>query len=160
MGTTTRSDLASGGTSVVLRAGSDLDFSALVRVWRSAVDATHAFLSDEDRRSIENLLASDYLPAVRLTVADRDGKPVAFAGTSEGRLEMLFVDDAYRGHGIGTALLEHVRRADGVTDVDVNEQNSDAVTFYESRGFVRVGRSDLDGAGRPYPILHMVRPSE
>jgi putative acetyltransferase len=128
-------------------------------VWRSAVDATHDFLPDADRDSIEGLLASDYLPAVRLTVAELRGEPIAFAGTSDGKLEMLFVHDALRGRGIGSMLLEHVLREEGVVEVDVNEQNPAAVAFYAAKGFTVSGRSALDEAGRPYPLLHMSRSS-
>ena len=38
---------------------------------------------------------------------------------------------------------------------DVNEQNVQAVGFYRHMGFVVVGRSPTDDAGRPYPLLHM-----
>lgn len=68
---------------------------------------------------------------------------------------MLFVDARQRGHGIGTALLSFVVAEHGVTAVDVNEQNVQAVEFYRRRGFTVVGRSELDDQGRPYPILHM-----
>ena len=43
----------------------------------------------------------------------------------------------------------------GATRVDVNEQNEPALGFYRHLGFAVVGRSALDGQGRPYPLLHM-----
>ena len=39
--------------------------------------------------------------------------------------------------------------------VDVNEQNVRAVGFYERLGFRQIGRSPLDSAGMPYPLLHL-----
>ncbi len=132
------------------------EYPRLVAVWRTAVDATHDFLAVEDRDAIEARLASDYFPHVELVVAEREGAVVGFAGTAGNRLEMLFVDAAERGHGVGTALLAHVVEH-GVTAVDVNEQNPQAVGFYRRRGFDVVGRSELDGDGRPYPLLHLAR---
>jgi putative acetyltransferase len=126
-------------------------------VWRSAVDAKHHFLSDEDRDSIESLLASEHLPEVRLTVVELNGEPIAFAGTKDRTLEMLFVHDSFRGRGVGSMLIDHVVREEGIVDVDVNEQNPAAVNFSASRGFTTVGRSAVDGAGRPYPLVHMAR---
>lgn len=131
------------------------EYPQLVGIWRSAVDATHDFLTDVDRDAIESVLSSAYFPQVQLTVADLDGVPVGFAGTNEGNLEMLFVDAAVRGRGVGTLLLDDVRVAHGVRRVDVNEQNAQAVAFYRRRGFTVTGRDDLDDAGRPYPVLHM-----
>lgn len=42
-----------------------------------------------------------------------------------------------------------------VKKVDVNEQNEQALGFYEHHGFKTIGRSELDASGKPYPILHM-----
>lgn len=141
---------------IILRSShGEAEFPKLVAIWRSAVDATHDFLSEEDRDQIEVALPASYLPNVRLTVADVAGDPVGFAGMSGDRLEMLFVDDAFRGRGIGSALLAYVIREDGVCALDVNEQNPKAVGFYISKGFTVTGRSECDDDGRPYPLLHM-----
>lgn len=131
------------------------EYPRLVAIWRSAVDATHGFLSATDRHDIEAHLASDYFPAVALSVAEIDGELVGFAGTLECGLEMLFVDAVQRGRGIGTALLSHAITERCVTRVDVNEQNALAADFYARRGFDVVGRSETDEAGRPFPLLHL-----
>lgn len=41
--------------------------------------------------------------------------------------------------------------------LDVNEQNEQAVGFYLHMGFEVAGRSELDGTGKPYPLLHLRR---
>lgn len=131
------------------------EYPALVDIWRSAVLATHDFLAEDDFARIEGNLASAYFPAVELLVAERDGRPVGFAGIAEGGLEMVFVDAAERGTGIGGALLASAIADHGVVRVDVNEQNAGATGFYLSHGFTQTSRSALDGDGRPYPILHL-----
>ncbi|GAA4811967.1 acetyltransferase [Tomitella cavernea] len=133
------------------------EYPRLVAVWRSAVDATHDFLAEEHRAEIESHLASDYFPQVESYVAERGGVPVGFAGVAEGNLEMLFVDASARGQGIGSALLSSVVAGHGVRTVDVNEQNAQAVGFYDRHGCRVAGRSELDDQGRPYPLLHMVQ---
>lgn len=143
-------------SEVVLRAARRPDdYLRLIEIWRSAVLATHNFLAASDFQRIESNLASAYFPAVTLTVAERDGETVGFAGTADGTLEMLFVSDDVRSSGIGSQLLAHVIAKEGVTKVDVNDQNSGAHGFYLSRGFTEVSRSELDSDGRPYPILHL-----
>jgi hypothetical protein len=47
----------------------------------------------------------------------------------------------------------------GATTVDVNEQNPQAVGFYLHIGCEVVGRSELDGMGKPYPLLHLRLPA-
>ena len=135
------------------------EYPALVRIWARAVEATHDFLDAADRDRIRARLVADYFPQVLLTVAERGGRPVGFAGTAAGGLEMLFVDPAVHGTGVGSALLAHVRRRQGVTRVDVNERNAGALAFYRARGCIVTGRSPLDDAGRPYPLLHLRVPA-
>jgi putative acetyltransferase len=52
-------------------------------------------------------------------------------------------------------LVEHARLIKGPLTVDVNEQNPLALQFYERMGFKVVGRSELDGGGKPFPLLHL-----
>ena len=40
-------------------------------------------------------------------------------------------------------------------ELDVNEQNPQALAFYQRMGFQVVGRSAVDGQGNPFPLLHM-----
>lgn len=147
-----------GARTYIRRVTGSEEHPRLMEIWRSAVDATHDFLTKADRDEIESHLASDYLPQVYLYVAEFNGVVVGFAGVSGVNLEMLFVEPSQRGKGIGTALLSWVEAECGVTTVDVNEQNAQAVEFYRRRGFIHVGRSELDDQGRPYPILHLALP--
>lgn len=127
----------------------------LLEVWRSAVLATHHFLTRADFEFYESAVCREALGQVRLVVALVGGEVVGFSGTGGRNLEMLFVHDDHRGTGIGGALLdEAVRRIPELT-LDVNEQNPQALVFYENRGFVVIGRSETDADGRPYPLLHM-----
>lgn len=134
------------------------DYPTLVEIWRSSVLATHDFLAESDFEAIAANLATSYFPAVTLTIATRQDEAVGFAGTLAGQLEMLFVAADARRTGVGSALLTDVITNQGVTKVDVNEQNQDAVDFYLSHQFIQIDRSPLDSDGRPYPILHLVLP--
>jgi len=55
----------------------------LLEIWRRSVAATHDFLSSDDFRSIDRVVAEEYLPSAALTVAtDAADAPVAFLGGS------------------------------------------------------------------------------
>jgi len=142
-----------------VRASRADDVPHLLEVWRRAVDATHDFLSSEDRVAIDRIVAEDYLPSAQLMVAaNSDDEPVAFLGGSGDEIESLFVDPSVYGQGVGRSLVEHFASGrEGQLRVDVNEQNAGARAFYERLGFHVAGRSDNDGEGRPYPLLHLVR---
>lgn len=128
----------------------------LTDVWEASVRATHHFLCEEKIVRLRGFVPSALAAVPHLVVAtDAVGAPCAFMGVDGEKLEMLFVAPTERGHGLGRRLVEYGLSAFGVTAVDVNEQNPQARGFYEHLGFCVVGRSERDGQGAPYPILHM-----
>ncbi len=129
---------------------------ALLDVWERSVRATHLFLSDAEVGSIKEYVPQALEGVERLVVAEATA-PVAFMGTENGRLEMLFVAPEERGRGIGKQLLQLGFDTYGVVEVTVNEQNPQAVGFYEHMGFETYRRTDLDEEGNPYPLLYMRR---
>lgn len=132
-------------------------YAELTRLWELSVRATHDFLAEEHLQEIKDAMPEGYLPKVHIYVVREDADPaiMAFAGVSGRFLDMLFVHPSYRGRGYGSALLGYVCDNLGVIRLDVNEQNEDALRFYIARGFKVVGRDELDGGGRPYPLLHL-----
>jgi putative acetyltransferase len=132
------------------------EYPTLLEIWRSAVEATHDFLTPEDVEYYAALVPG-YLPEVELTVAVVDGRVAGFSGTGGGELHMLFVHNDFRGRGVGTALLREALGRYPALTLDVNEQNPQAAGFYARQGFVVVGRSETDGEGRPFPLLHLNR---
>jgi putative acetyltransferase len=54
-------------------------------------------------------------------------------------------------------LLTEISHEFAVLRVEVNEQNPRARAFYAARGFGQVGRTEIDGEGRPFPLLILRR---
>ncbi|MGE4538522.1 MAG: GNAT family N-acetyltransferase [Desulfovibrio sp.] len=132
------------------------DYAALLAVWEASVRATHHFLKDEDIAFLRPLLLEQYFDAVKLRcVKNAQGNILGFCGVSGKKLEMLFVLPQNRGQGIGSFLCKHAIKTMDIAYVDVNEQNPQAIGFYEHIGFRRIGRSPVDGQGMPFPLLHM-----
>lgn len=144
------------------------DLDRLADLWEAAVRATHHFLSEDDIRALRPEVRNAYLPGVpELYVARATGgAPLGFSGltppdTADGwaSLDMLFIDPAHHGRGVGMALVRHALARYARLDVDVNERNPGGLAFYQKCGFVERGRSELDGQGRPFPIIHLRRPA-
>ena len=139
-----------------LRAAKGDDLARNFEIWRTSVLATHDFLSERDFQEISTLVQASYLPAASLLVAaDDEDVPHGFMGTTEGNVDTLFVHAESRGKGAGRLLIETFLSDREQARVDVNEQNRSGRAFYEKMGFEVTGRSDVDDAGRPYPLLHM-----
>jgi len=139
-----------------IRPGIAADVPRALEIWRAAVDATHGFLTPADRVEIDRMVAEEFLPAVPLwLVEDAEGTVQGFLVMDGTMIDALFVHPAVHGRGYGTALLDHaLALAPGAT-VDASEQATNALPFYEARGFVRTGRTEHDPQGRPYPLIHL-----
>lgn len=132
------------------------ELTDLIELWESSVRATHDFLTEQTINELNPLILNEYFPMVTLFCSrDEQQKITGFAGINEQKLEMLFIDPQQRGKGIGKALLNHALQQFNITSVDVNEQNPQAIGFYQHQGFTIIGRSPTDGQGQPYPLLHM-----
>lgn len=128
----------------------------LVYIWQRSVIKTHTFLSFNEIEAIKK-----YVPAalkeVDTLIIEKNAKnePIAFMGTENKKLEMLFIDPDYIQKGLGKKLIQHAFCHYQVNEVTVNEDNINAKGFYEHMGFSVYKRSPLDEQGNLYPILYM-----
>lgn len=71
-----------------------------------------------------------------LIIATNDeNHPVGFMGIEENKLEMLFITPTERGKGLGKKLIQYGIQHYALNTLTVNEQNPQAVGFYEHMGF-------------------------
>lgn len=110
-----------------------------------AGDTAHKRICSTGYGGVEHLIVAE----------DEQGVPVAFMGTDGDRLEMIFLAPGERGKDLGIQLVGLGISEYGVHEVMVNEQNPDAVGFYEHMGFVTCKRTECDEEGGPYPLLYM-----
>lgn len=141
---------------LTIRKATPADFDALAEIWEASVRATHDFLPEQNIRALKPQVRERYMPQIpMLLAADEAGEPLGFIGCHENRIEMLFVSPESRGTGVGKQLLQYAIEQLQVDEVDVNEQNPQGVGFYLHMGFAQTGRSELDGEGNPFPLLHL-----
>jgi putative acetyltransferase len=141
---------------MTIREAHSTDRDALLEIWLRSVRATHTFLTEDDIQSLLPLVREVALIELELWVlCSNSGEPIGFLGLSGPKVEALFLEPDHRRRGGGRMLVEHARRLKGVLSVDVNEQNPEAVRFYEACGFEVVGRLPVDRDGRPFPLLHL-----
>ena len=132
------------------------DYAQLTQIWEASVRATHDFLPDSYIVLLKNLVLTRYLDSVML-ICTKDSRQriTGFAGVAAGKVEMLFIDPHHRGQGLGRQLLWYAIEHLNAEALDVNEQNPQALGFYLKLGFEVIGRTEHDGLGQPYPLLHM-----
>lgn len=128
----------------------------IVQLWEANVKVTHTFLTKEEIQNIKQYVpqAVEHVPHLCIALS-KQGELLGFIGVADQRLEMLFIQVNARGQGIGKQLLRHAIKNCDVKELTVNEQNPQAIGFYEHLGFVTYKRIKLDEEGQPYPLLYM-----
>ncbi|TWI85025.1 putative acetyltransferase [Lacibacter cauensis] len=139
----------------MIRPATTNDYPLLLTLWEASVRATHDFLPEDYLQYIKAILPRAFSHVQLFVYADSAETVYGFAGVDEAKIEMLFIHPDSRGKGIGRQLITFCLQELGACKVDVNEQNQQAVDFYLHMGFTVTGRSELDGAGQPFPLLHM-----
>jgi putative acetyltransferase len=132
----------------------------LLALWECSVRATHTFLAEADidfyRPLTAEILRGNALDLWVIT--DNADRPLGFLGMVGQAVEALFLEPSYRRQGAGRRLIDHAQcLSGGALTVEVNEQNLDALRFYQALGFQIVSRSACDPMGRPFPLLHLRR---
>ena len=152
-----------------LRALESTDADAIRRIARRSLQTDYADILTEtaideavdswyDDESIEEYCASNEMTFVIGELAD---EIVGFCQShvlvdrAKGRILWLHMDPNHRGDGYGTELLDamidhlHDRGVDVVTAV-VLAAHEAGVSYYESRGFDRMGRRSVEISGEPF----------
>lgn len=132
------------------------DYPVLIQIWEASVRATHDFLTETHIATLRRQIQDIYMPQLPLWVATNEAGTIqGFIACLEKRIEMLFVSPQSRGSGVGKLLINYAITELSANEVDVNEQNPQALGFYLHMGFESVGRSEQDGEGNPFPLLHL-----
>lgn len=129
--------------------------ASLTGLWNRSVRVTHNFLSEKDFANLEPYAGQALAEVPVLAVAETEDRVAGFIGLSEDKIEMLFIDPTFIGKGIGHKLVDWATNGNGIRLIDVNEQNTYAVSVYTHWGFKTYDRSEIDDQGNPFPILRM-----
>lgn len=125
-------------------------------IWERSVRATHTFLTEADITQLKAEVPF-YFTQVDVSLWYDNENLIGFSGVAEDSLEMLFLDPVYFKQGFGNQILQRLVTEKNIMFIDVNEDNPNAVKFYNKNGFEQFDRSEKDGQGRDFPILHLRR---
>jgi putative acetyltransferase len=127
----------------------------IIAVWEQSVLATHHFLAAEDIDYFKTIVSGIDFSAFNVFCLMEEDAVKGFIGVADSKIEMLFLQPEAAGKGFGKMLVNFAVQQLQANMVDVNEQNDNAVGFYEKFGFVTYERTPRDSMGKDYPILKM-----
>lgn len=133
----------------------DIYRSQVLALWEKSVLATHDFLTQTDFEEIKELVHTINFNDLQVFCLVDGNEVLGFIGVADKKVEMLFLAPEYFGKGHGLKLLNFAVKELNAEKVDVNEQNTKALKFYQKFGFEIYERSEKDDQGRNYPLLRL-----
>ncbi|MDR3082963.1 MAG: GNAT family N-acetyltransferase [Streptomyces sp.] len=124
------------GTRIRLAAAADA--AAIAHIHMASRAATMPYLPPQERTQdqVTRWVEDVVLRTCRVWVAVREGEVLGYAALEGDMLEDLYLRPDVRRQGIGTLLLDEVRRhSRDELSLHVFQQNTDARAFYEHHGF-------------------------
>lgn len=130
-----------------IRLAEEADAAVIARIHMLSRSATMPYLPPQEysHEQVTGWVQGDLLKRCRTWAAVRDAEVIGYAALEGDMLEDLYLRPDILRQGIGTLLLDEVRRhsPDGVS-LRVFQQNTDARAFYERHGFTVLDTNDGD----------------
>lgn len=118
------------------------DLDKIMFIWLNANIEAHSFIAAEYWKDHFEAVKK-MIPQAEVFVSERDDGIKGFIGLSRTYVEGIFVDKAARSKGIGSELLDFVKKDRARLSLKVYKKNESAVQFYKKRGF-RIDAESLD----------------
>jgi len=141
---------------VELRPATPTDAPAIAHIHMSSRAATMPYLPPQQRnhQQVTRWAAEVLLTDCRTWVAERGTEVLGYASLEGDVLEHLYLLPDVRRQGLGTLLLDEVKRnSPGGLRLHVFEQNTEARAFYRRHGFTVLATDDGSGNMENLPDL-------
>lgn len=113
----------------------DNDINRVMTIWLDANTDSHDFITSNYWKEKYNEVKS-MIPQAEVYVYESNNIIKGFVGLDGDYIAGIFVDKPYRSKGIGTVLLDFLKKHHNRLVLSVYEKNRSAVRFYEKSGFI------------------------
>lgn len=112
------------------------EMDELISIWLASTIQAHPFISESYWYESESIVRNVYIPQSATWVYWHQDKMVGFISVLDSLfIGALFVSEPFIGHGIGQALMKHVKALYPALSLEVYQKNQRAVHFYHHQGF-------------------------
>lgn len=112
------------------------DIDCIMKIWLSAATEAHKFIPEEYWLNNYWVVKESYIPSSKIFVYEEEECIKGFISIcDDDYIGALFVDINCQGKGIGTKLLESVKKSCRILKLAVYAENKKSVHFYLKSGF-------------------------
>lgn len=132
----------------MIRPAASEDYVIITNLWLETSLQAHHFISASYWQEALPLVKNEYLPAAQNYIFEDKRQIKGFISLMPGNyIGALFVKKEFQKHGIGSKLLEYVRRHKPNLNLKVFSKNKQALRFYQRSGFKIVATDFNDDTG-------------
>ena len=122
----------------MIRKHTKQDLEQIIHVWSQSSMLAHSFLSSSFTEKVKSDMTNVYIPDSETWVYELDKSIVGFISMEGNEIGGLFVLPKNHSKGIGTKLVDFIKKEHLELEVEVFEKNHIGSGFYDKYGFKKI----------------------
>ena len=122
----------------MIRKHKEEDLEQIINVWEKSSAVAHSFLNHQFVEKVKSDMTNIYIPGSATWVYEVDHTIVGFISMIDHEIGGLFVLPYHHSKGIGTQLVDFIKKDHSHLEVEVFEQNTIGKAFYAKYGFKEI----------------------
>ena len=122
----------------MIRKHNENDLEQIINIWYQSSTLAHPFLNSSFVEKVKSDMTNIYIPNSNTWVYEIDNTIVGFISMINNEIGGLFVLPNNHSKGIGTKLVDFIKKEHTVLEVEVFEKNLIGRAFYDKYGFERI----------------------
>lgn len=110
------------------------DIDAIMELWLKTNISSHSFIKEEYWRGNFDIVR-EMMPNATIFIWEEEGVIQGFIGLIDKYIAGIFISDLKQSKGIGTKLLNYIKKSNDNLSLKVYKKNTRATQFYLREGF-------------------------
>ena len=122
----------------MIRKHTDKDLNQIINIWFTASNLAHPFLETNFVEKVKKDMREIYIPNSETWILEENNSAIGFISMLDNEIGGLFVLPNHHSKGIGSQLVNFVRKFHSELEVEVFEKNLIGRSFYDKYGFKKI----------------------
>jgi putative acetyltransferase len=124
----------------MIRKHTENDLDEIINIWYNSSTLAHPFLDSTFVEKVKKDMREIYIPNSETWIFEENNSPIGFISMLDNEIGGLFVMPNHHFKGIGTQLVNFVKKLHNELEVEVFEKNLIGRSFYDKYGFKKINQ--------------------
>ena len=122
----------------MIRKHTEKDLDDIICIWYQASTLAHPFLEAVFVEKVKKDMREMYIPNSDTWIFEENNIAIGFISMLDNEIGGLFVKPNHHSKGIGTQLVNFIKKSHNELEVEVFEKNAIGRAFYDKYGFQKI----------------------